>query len=129
MEVLNARFLLRRGPNEAWEKNNPILANGEPGFITDRNKLKIGDGVRDWNSLPFINADFSFAPDGLSLAIDIEGQLLIFGFDEAKSGQIPVKSEDGSIEWITPSKVAVTGLLEDLEQKEEVVFVCGGAPI
>ena len=53
-EVLRTRFQLRRGYEAAWDKNNPILACGEPGFVIDKNALKIGDGVKTWKELDFI---------------------------------------------------------------------------
>jgi hypothetical protein len=45
---------LKRGTAERWYTVNPILAIGEPGFVYDANKLKIGDGVTPWNELPYI---------------------------------------------------------------------------
>lgn len=53
-EILNTRFQLRRGYESAWNKNNPILACGEPGFVIDKNKLKIGDGVKTWKELDYV---------------------------------------------------------------------------
>lgn len=53
-KVYKTTFKLRRGSSEAWEKNNPILAKGEPGFVTDKNKLKIGDGIKTWKELEYI---------------------------------------------------------------------------
>ena len=53
-EVLRTTFQLRRGYEAAWKKNNPVLANGEPGFVIDKNALKIGDGVTAWNDLNYI---------------------------------------------------------------------------
>ncbi|HET6224672.1 MAG TPA: GDSL-type esterase/lipase family protein [Bacteroidia bacterium] len=51
------RIKLRRGTNAEATANNPILALGEIGIITDASsdavKLKIGDGVTAWNSLPY----------------------------------------------------------------------------
>lgn len=46
-------FQLRRGLNDDWVRINPVLREGEPGFVTDRNRLKIGDGVTPWNELPY----------------------------------------------------------------------------
>ena len=48
--VYNTTFQLRRGTAAIWEKNNPILSRGEPGFEIDTNRLKIGDGL----FIPFI---------------------------------------------------------------------------
>ena len=53
-EVLRTTFQLRRGYEAAWKKNNPVLASGEPGFVIDKNALKIGDGVTAWNDLAYI---------------------------------------------------------------------------
>lgn len=53
-EVLRTTFQLRRGKEAAWKKNNPILADGEPGYVTDKNALKIGNGVTAWNDLEYI---------------------------------------------------------------------------
>ena len=50
-------FLLRRGRAEAWQKNNPVLAYGEPGFDLDNYGLKIGDGKTAWNDLKFLSTD------------------------------------------------------------------------
>lgn len=52
--ILKTTFKIRRGLSSAWEKNNPILEKGEPGFVIDSNQLKIGDGITPWNDLPFI---------------------------------------------------------------------------
>lgn len=56
-EVIRTTFQLRRGNEAAWKKNNPILASGEPGFVIDKNLLKIGDGVTAWNDLDYINSE------------------------------------------------------------------------
>lgn len=53
-EVLKTTFQLRRGYEAAWKRNNPILAGGEPGFVIDKNAIKIGDGVTAWNDLNYI---------------------------------------------------------------------------
>lgn len=58
MEVTyNTKFLLRRGTAEAWERNNPVLSYGEPGYDSTNYGLKIGDGVTHWNDLAFISGE------------------------------------------------------------------------
>lgn len=52
--VYKTTFQLRRGNLTEWETKNPILAIGEPGFVVDKFKLKIGDGATAWNDLPYI---------------------------------------------------------------------------
>ena len=50
-EVIKTTFQFRRGLEAAWNKNNPILAAGEPGWTLDSHILKIGDGIRAWKDL------------------------------------------------------------------------------
>jgi hypothetical protein len=55
-----ATLQLKRGTAARWNEINPILAFGEPGFVTDQNILKIGDGVTPFNQLqPIGSADLS----------------------------------------------------------------------
>lgn len=52
--TITTTFQLRRGNASVWEKNNPILARGEPGFEIDTNRLKIGDGSTPWIDLKYL---------------------------------------------------------------------------
>lgn len=47
---------IRRDSEANWASINPILAQGEFGYVLDSQEFKIkkGDGVTAWNSLPFI---------------------------------------------------------------------------
>lgn len=45
----------KRGTEARWAEVNPVLLQGEPGFVYDQNRLKIGDGVTPWNELPYID--------------------------------------------------------------------------
>lgn len=47
---------LRRDTAANWTATNPTLAAGEPGFESDTNKLKLGDGATAWNSLGYFGA-------------------------------------------------------------------------
>jgi hypothetical protein len=53
--VLNTIFKLKRGIASRWAEVNPILQQGEPGFVIDLNRLKIGDGITAWNDLPYLD--------------------------------------------------------------------------
>jgi microcystin-dependent protein len=54
---LTVEYLIqfKRKPAASWIAKNPILAKGEPGFELDTFKMKIGDGVTAWTSLPYQN--------------------------------------------------------------------------
>jgi len=47
---------LRRDTAANWTSNNPTLLSGEPGFVTDTGKLKIGDGTSAWSNLGYIDS-------------------------------------------------------------------------
>ena len=53
-QIIETTFLLKRGSAKRWAEVNPVLKQGEPGFVYDSNQLKIGDGKTPWNELPFI---------------------------------------------------------------------------
>lgn len=47
------RIQVRRDTAEAWAAANPVLQAGEPGFEIDSGRFKVGDGIRNWASLPY----------------------------------------------------------------------------
>lgn len=53
-----ARIKLRRDTEANWIAANPVLDLGEPGYVTDTEQLKIGNGVNDWNTLPYFFGGF-----------------------------------------------------------------------
>lgn len=55
MSTVISTFKLKRGTAARWADVNPILEQGEPGFVYDINRLKIGDGKTHWNDLPYID--------------------------------------------------------------------------
>ena len=46
---------LRRDTAANWASVNPVLAEGEQGLEKVTERIKIGDGVTAWNSLPYAN--------------------------------------------------------------------------
>lgn len=48
------RIKLRRDTAANWTATNPVLAQGEPGFETDTDFLKVGDGVTAWSALSYV---------------------------------------------------------------------------
>lgn len=51
----NAVLQVRHDDAATWVASNMVLAIGEFGQETDTGKLKIGDGVKTWSQLPYIN--------------------------------------------------------------------------
>ena len=57
MATNSAKVTLQIRHDEAadWVTRNPVLAQGEYGLETDTFLIKVGDGVRDWAHLPYLN--------------------------------------------------------------------------
>ena len=49
-----AQIKLRRDTYTNWFNINPILANGEPAYDTTNNKIKVGDGTTNWQTLSYL---------------------------------------------------------------------------
>lgn len=57
MAVINVNLediQIRRNTASNWTSNNPILLDGELGYESDTNQLKIGNGVDDWSTRPYL---------------------------------------------------------------------------
>ena len=52
--TVNVTFQFKKGTAARWNEVNPVLAESEPGFVTDENRLKIGDGITAWKDLPYM---------------------------------------------------------------------------
>ena len=65
---MSVKIQLRRDDASVWTSENPILALGEPGFETDTNQFKIGNGSGVWTSLDYMRQDFVSVVSGSGLA-------------------------------------------------------------
>nr|DAU62628.1 MAG TPA: hyaluronidase [Caudoviricetes sp.] len=54
--MLKARIQLKKDTSEAWRINNPVLLDGEAGYESDTNLMKVGDGIHRWLELDYINS-------------------------------------------------------------------------
>jgi hypothetical protein len=49
---------IRKGTKAQWDSSNPTLAAGELAFLTDSNKIAVGNGSAPWQSLfPWLRID------------------------------------------------------------------------
>lgn len=53
---VTARLSIRRGTKDAWEQENTVLLQGEPGYEIDTERLKIGDGEKPWRELNYFKS-------------------------------------------------------------------------
>ena len=103
---MNSKFLLKRGTAEKWAELNPILERGEPGFIIDEQRLKIGDGVTHFNDLPYIgendiinkNSHYDFPSIGRADAIyKAETEALLYQWNSTKLAYEPLNQGEGQM--------------------------------
>lgn len=64
------RYRLRRDTSDNWVSKNPRLLLGEPGFESDTNKLKIGDGLNTWVNLDYLTGAGSDGDSAYEIAVD-----------------------------------------------------------
>jgi hypothetical protein len=60
--ILGIRFL--KATPTKWEEVNPILLQGQPGYEKGTGKVKIGDGITEWNKLKYFG---EYHEGGISL--------------------------------------------------------------
>jgi Major tropism determinant N-terminal domain/Collagen triple helix repeat (20 copies) len=64
---MSTRIKFRRGTADHWQEENPVLADGEPGFERDTGRIKIGNGISNWNDLAYIadtGGEVAYGPQG-----------------------------------------------------------------
>jgi hypothetical protein len=52
---MKTKIQIRRDTAANWASNNPILSAGEFGLESDTQKIKVGNGLLNWESRPYIN--------------------------------------------------------------------------
>ena len=101
-----ALFQLRRGVSSLWKTKNTLLSEGEVGFETDTGKMRIGDGISAWNSLPtFLPSQYPDLPtttvlgryDDTDNGISIGGKSGTTGIGSISIGGLSGGDGDGSI--------------------------------
>jgi hypothetical protein len=94
---MTTRIKLRRDSAANWATNNPILALGEPGLETDTRKIKYGDGITHWSSLPYA------AGGG-----NASGARWVATVNTCGNGQLTATSINGR-DWTNPTPNGSTG--------------------
>lgn len=70
---MNFKIRFKRDTESAWETNNPVLQDGEPGLNKTMQTMKIGDGTTRWNHLPAMMFN---KPIGLGACMNLS---IVFG--------------------------------------------------
>ena len=91
--MANVRIQIRRDLSSEWVINNPLLASGEQGYEIDTTFMKVGDGVKLWNDLPYWNTGSiegppgPIGPEGPDGPIGAQGPQGIQGIQGQQGGQ------------------------------------------
>ena len=95
------RIQVRRDTLVTWTVNNPILLDGEFGYVTNTSRIKIGDGTTPWNDLEYWN------PSGVINASVYRNGLEILtgvtGFNFTGAGISGVTGSNGFADITIPS--------------------------
>lgn len=93
-------ILFRRGTDNEWTQANPVLRLGEMGFVTDTRRLKVGDGITPWNSLPYNIASLTNGkipldqlPDTVKISVNEVSTIAQRNMLTAESGDLAVVAE------------------------------------
>ena len=128
----------RRDTKENWERYNPVLADGEMGFIKDvdadgnqkTSLYKIGDGIHTWNDLPLFgyngNVYTDFEGDDLEYSVatrslmktELDSKL---NTDQLKQSIKLTEEEEGYDVDTTNHIVSRAALIEGIETIENSI--------
>jgi hypothetical protein len=130
---MSTKIKLRRGNNSQWNSNsNIVLASGEPGLELDTGRLKIGNGVLSWGSLPYsFILPTGFKP-GTNIGLDYDGSnntLTISATGSAgEAGSQGVQGFQGiqgsKINWTGTWDTAKNYNIDDIVSIEGSSYIC-----
>jgi hypothetical protein len=120
------RIQIRRDSLANWTSNDPILSNGEISFVTDLNRIKVGDGVSNWLDLGYLEAD---AYGGsVIMGVDTEGnyvETVVAGDGISVSG---ADAASASVTIGNTGVVSVSGTSNEVEVSASTGNVTIGLP-
>ncbi len=132
-----AVLMLKTKTAAEWEMENPILAKGEVGFISDQNLFKVGDGEKPFNELSILKANENDVPDwamldepaipianvvGLTEDLQTKENNIIALQDLVGEDEVSIQIHDAISNLDLPNTYEPLGVVADLEKrtKEEL---------
>lgn len=103
---MSTTIQFKRGTAARWNELNLVLQAGEPGYVIDENRFKIGDGSTAWNDLPYIgesevfNAQthYDFPSIGkVNTIYKAENEQQVYQWNSTKLAYEPLNVSSGSI--------------------------------
>lgn len=109
-DAVKMRYQMKRGTAAEWSSvgSSYVLLDGEWGWERDTHKVKIGDGVTVWNSLPYDGVVGTQGPTGPAGAAGPAGATGANGIGVptgGTTGQVLAKIDgtNYNTNWVTPS--------------------------
>lgn len=103
MEVVPVASIiqLRRDTAANWTSVDPTLANGEAGYETDTQQLKIGNGSTAWTSLDYFQPGggggasnlisyYDLGTNNLTIDLSVRTESLFMGVIDGQTSSIPI---------------------------------------
>lgn len=122
-KIFKTTFKVRRGLAEIWTQygDKVILAEGEPGYELDTHKLKIGDGKKNWNELPYIGGESTNIPE-------LQGYITKDELDDLVKNILKSSKEENKIKVLEDGTMEVNSLnISKLIQSEGDTLVLDGS--
>jgi len=89
------RLQIRRSTSIEWESINPVLLSGELGLETNTNLIKVGNGVDNWISLPYIN-DPEIIEQQYSTIVNLNDNIFVGSFELSRGIVYEIELDIGS---------------------------------
>ena len=103
---MSTTIQFKRGTATRWNELNLVLQAGEPGYVIDENRFKIGDGSTAWNDLPYIGENevfnaqthYDFPSVGkVNTIYKAESEQQVYQWNSTKLAYEPLNVGSGSI--------------------------------
>ena len=116
MAVLPLRIQVRRDQDALFNAENPLLLEGEIAFSIDKNKVKIGDGLNNWQGLDYLDDELAARVDVLTSDETVDGSVdakvaaeaaLRTEVDTALAARIDTLEGDDSVAGSVDGKIMV----------------------
>jgi hypothetical protein len=110
------KIQIRRDQSDRWSSINPLLADGEMGVELDTLKIKIGDGSRNWDALPYVAGEgaVGLVPgDNVTELVNDAGYLTESEVNNLLQGNLPDGGENPNVGKYLQSGDNVTELVND----------------
>ena len=120
------RIQIRRDTLNNWTSNNPVLSSGEISFVTDLNRIKVGDGVQNWLDLGYLEADAFIG--SVIMGVDTEGnyvETVIAGDGVSVSG---ADAASASVTVTNEGVLSLSGTTNEIEVSASTGSIAIGLP-